>query len=214
MDSIHDYFDKTRSALQKLYQAVGSYYVLLQEPNRPVFVHWGEYTDDVRRKHEIWTEQNKPILQERAKRDNDFVSETFAMATLNGAILQFAYMAIELYSKNTKSYEKFIDLIPDNHKTARFCIGRIIDEVPLGLIVYAGRNQAHHYDDKSYGKITERVFHQLANWYSPTFKKDFLNNHYDLSNPNVVNFATNILWKLNWQNYDVYEKELIDVLKK
>jgi hypothetical protein len=81
------------------------------------------------------------------------------------------------------------------------------------LIVYAGRNQAHHYDDKSYGKITERVFHDLANWYSPYFKKYYFNDHYDLSNPNVINFATNILWKLNWQNYEMYEKELIQLLK-
>jgi hypothetical protein len=150
---------------------------------------------------------------QRAKRDDEFASETFAIATLSGAILQFAYMAIELDSKNTESFAKYIDLIPNNHKVAKFCIGRVINEVPLGLIVYTGRNQAHHYDDKSYNRITEQVFHDLANWYSPTFGKHYINDYYDLSNLRMVIFTTNIIWKLNWQNYHSYEKELIELLK-
>ncbi len=213
MDSIHEYIRSTRSAIQKIYQAIDTYYILLLEPTRPVFTYWGEYDENARLKHEKWIEENRALLEERAKRDDEFAGETFAMATLSGTILQFAYMAIELYSKNCQPYQKYIDLIPPNHKVAKFCIGREINEIPLGLIVYAGRHQAHHYDDKSYGRVTERVFHDLANWYSPTFRKYFVDSYYDLSNPNVINFATNILWKLDWQNYDFYEKELINLLK-
>jgi hypothetical protein len=213
MDTIHEYIDRTKSAVQKLYQATNSYYTLLLEPARPAFAYWGEYDERVRLEHEKWLQENKLVLEERAKRDNEFAAEIFAMATLSGAILQFAYMAIKLFSKNTQSHLRYIELIPNNHEVAKYCIGREIDEIPIGLIVYAGRNQAHHYDEKRYNKITEHVFHDLANWYSSTFQKSYIDDHYDLSNPRVINFATNILWKLDWQNYELYEKELLTLLK-
>ena len=213
MHSIEEYIEGTRSAVQKLYQAVDSYYDLLREPQRPAFTFWGEYNEKVRRTHEKWTEENKTVLEERASRDEKFAAETFAIATLCGSILQFPSMAIEICSKNTKSHHKFLDLIPDNHKVAKFCIGREVNEVPIGLIIYAGRNQAHHYDDKQYGKVTERVFQNLATWYSPTFNKSFTDSRLDLSNENVINFAANILWLLEWQNYESYEFGLRDLFK-
>jgi hypothetical protein len=178
-----------------------------------VFTYWGDYDERVSSEYAIWLKENKLLLEERAKRDNEFAAEVFAMATLSGAILQFAFMGIKLFSQHTQPHPKYIELIPTNHEVAKFCIGREIDEIPLGLIVYAGRNQAHHYNEKCYNKITERVFHDLANWYSPTFRKTYIDNYYDLSNPSVVNFATHILGKLDWQNYDLYEKELITLLK-
>ena len=216
MDSIQEYIDKTKSAVQKTYQAINSYREPLLETNMPTFSYWGEYTDETHRKHEQWSQKNSQAIKEHLNKQNNFAYEIFAMSTLSGTILHYAYQAIEMFSTNTSSYLGFKDVIPENNNNAKapkFCIGREIDGIPLGLIVYAGRNQAQHFNDEKYNGATTRVFHYLANWYSPRFKKNFVDSYFDLSNENVDSYASNILWKLDWQHYSNYERDLLLLLE-
>jgi hypothetical protein len=211
MDSIQSYLNKTHSAVEKVYAAVHSYYELLFFPERPSYFTWTHDEHEQEKEYQKWRLQNKEKIEERLKRDTEFAAETFAITTLCGTILQFAYMGIKLFSRNTHVPADFQDLIQPDQTAARFCIGRIVDDVPLGLIVYAGRNQAHHYDERRYNAPTSAVFSKLAHWYSPTFKKSFVDDRFDLTNERITNFADQILDKLDWQNCISYEKDMLEL---
>ncbi|MCH7827952.1 MAG: hypothetical protein IIC75_08300, partial [Bacteroidetes bacterium] len=160
-----------------------------------------------------WRKENGAILELRAKRDNEFAFEYFARSTLLGAILQFGFWGIEIFSKNENVAKGFEDIIDSNSKTLKFCIGRMYDNIPIGLIIYAGRNQSTHFDDNKFNNVTTRVFEKLTNYYSPTFKKWFKSDFFDLENPNVINYSENITHILDWKNYENYEKDLIEMLQ-
>ena len=208
MNSVDDYLNRTRSAVEKLFTAVDSYYLLLSYPKRPVFVTWDSDEARVNAEYEKWAQQNSQLIQERLNRDDEFAQETFAITTLCSAILQFAYMAIKQFSRNVVVPTDFQGVIKPDNIAARFCIGRLIDDVPIGLIIYAGRNQSHHYDETTYREPTPIIFSKLANWYSPQFQKHFVDDRYDLANPRITNFAAHILHKLDWHSCDSYENDI------
>ena len=196
MNSIQEYLKRTESAVKKIYEAIDSYDIPLHSVEKPTFVYWGEETDEVEQRFQTWERENQEAIALSLKSEKDFITEIFAMATLSGTILQFAHKAIEVFSENKSTHPLFKDIIAQNSRYAKFCIGREIDNIPLGLIVYAGRNQAQHYNDEKYGAITTSVFDLLANYYSPTFEKHFVNDYFDLSNPNLTIYAINIIWHL------------------
>jgi hypothetical protein len=213
VDSITTYLSKTKSAVQKLFDAINSYYAVLYYPPRPAFAVWGD-DDNIRNTaYAKWREQNKELIEERLRYDNEFSAETFAMTTLCGSVLQFAYMGIKLFSNNSNIPSNFSTIIKHGSVAEKFCIGRSIDNVPVGLIIYAGRNQSHHYDERNYREPTQEVFKLLSNWYSPTFKKEFIHDCFDLNNPRITNFAEHILDKLQWQVYSNYESEMLAILE-
>jgi hypothetical protein len=129
-----------------------------------------------------------------------------------GAVIQFAFWGIEKFSKNTYIDPEFIDEIKPQTNSQKFCIGRLIDDIPIGLIIYAGRNQAIHFDDEKLHPINKKVFHKLANWYSPSFQKWFVNDAYELENPNILNYAEIITYKLGWTKYETYESDMLHML--
>ncbi len=206
--SIQSYLKHTHSAVSKLFEARYSYDELLLFPERPGFTAWGDDEERIEKEYQKWAEDNKAQIEERLQRDEQFADEVFAIRTLCGAILQFAFMAIKQFSENTSVPDSFQEVIKPNTIPAKFCIGRLIDDIPLGLVVYAGRNQSHHYDDGWYREPTKTVFSRLANWYSPTFRKYFFDDRFDLNNQNIINFADWILWKLDWNTAADYEEDM------
>lgn len=213
MTNLDEYLKSTKSAVSKLFEAYNSYWELMNEPERPVFFYCGETdNDEYRIAYNTWREENKEILDERIRRDNEFAFEFFARATLMGSILQFAFWGIEKFSNNEIVPEEFKDIIKPNIKASKFCIGRLYDEIPIGLIIYAGRNQSMHFDDNNLQPISRRVFDKLTNWYSPTFKKWYKKDYFDLDNPTVLNYAENITYILGWRNYELYEIDMKQML--
>ena len=212
MNDANEYLARTKSAVQKIYEVYNSYYELMSIPERPAFFSRGDPSDENKTAYEKWQIENKETLKERHKRDNEFVFETFARSTLCGSILQFAYNGIKLFSSNISIPNDFNKIIKPNSIPAKFCLGRLIDDIPLGLIVYAGRNQAMHYDENNLNEPSRTVFHRLANWYSTTFNKWFVNSYYDLNDKNIIHYAENILYKLEWLDYNSYEKDMVKML--
>lgn len=213
MNNINDYLKITKSAVVKLFDAHYSYWKLMEEPERPIFTFLGKAdTEEYRLAYEKWREEKKEILDERIKRDNEFAYEYFSRATLMGTILQFAFWGIEKYSNNETISEEFQDLIKPTSKAKKYCIGRKYEEIPIGLIIYAGRNQAMHFDDSNLHPISKRVFDRLANWYSPRFKKWYKSDYFNLDNPNILNYAENITYILGWRNYELYEMDMKQML--
>lgn len=215
MEQIKDYLLKTKSAVQKIFEAYNSYLELMRIPQRPAFFSLGDL-DSIENKltYEKWQIENKEVLDERRRKDDEFVFELFARSMLGGAILQFAYNGIKIFSNNNKVPEEFRNLIQTHSIAAKFCIGRLIDDLPIGLIIFAGRNQSMHYDEKDLKEPSKTVFSRLANWYSPKFKKWFTNSYYDLNNENIIHYADNILFKLGWSEYIFYEKDMLEILQK
>jgi len=213
METIDQYLKQTESAVKRIYDSYYSYYELMKEPERPVFFYCGDTnTEEYRKERDKWEEENKDIIGERTKRDNEFAFETFARSTLCGAILQFGYTAIKLFSNNTTVPHEFKNVIKENTSAAKFCIGRVIEDIPSGLIVFAGRNQAMHYEDKKFNEPTPTVFYRLCNYYSERFQKWYKNSYFDLDGSNHGHFAENILNKLEWMNYSLYEQEIRKML--
>lgn len=214
MEQVKDYLSKTKSAVQKVFEAYNSYLDLMRIPQRPVFFGWGDFHSEENKSAYVkWLIENKAALEERHRRDDEFVFELFARSTLAGTILQFSYNGIKIFSKNDVVPENFNNVIKANSTPAKFCIGRLIDETPIGLIIYAGRNQAMHFDDKDLNEPSRTVFNRLANWYGPTSKKWFINDNYDLDNDQIIHYAGNILYKLGWSDYIFYEQDMLEMLQ-
>jgi hypothetical protein len=122
METAAEYLDKTESAVKILFDGIDAYSELL------------------RNEHVQLAAENPEKLQAAFEAQRSFVAEYFALATLCGAVLQIAAKAIECYSK--------VDDVPEDcqdsfsgPKIRLFCIGRRVHDVPIGLVIYAGRNQ-------------------------------------------------------------------------
>lgn len=140
-----------------------------------------------------------------------FIYESFAMATLCGAVLQLAYMAIKQYSNNSSVPDRFNALIKKGASAQKFCIGREKHSVPIGLIIYAGRNQAAHYDDSNLSEINRSIFEGLCARTSRT-GKEYRDPTLDLNNGITINFAGNITYILDWRDYDAYQLDMRNLL--
>lgn len=194
MNTIHDYLAGTESAMRLLFQGIQSYTDMIG--GIPVFV-----TGDPDPESEAWKQwrrDNAEAIAASMDRQRQFSVSAFAMATLCGTVLQVADKAIELYSANTALTSSADGILVPGKKTAvPYCIGHEIRGVPIGLIIYAGRNQHAHFeeDPKAIGRA---VFARLAHpegGYDPAF---------DLQNPRLTNYAHNITGLLKWRSYAAY----------
>src|SRR6478672_3402021 len=103
---------------------------------------------------------------------------TFNVATsitpIAGSILQLAYFALNSFavftgkSPGALRFESEMNRLlreSDNPRIKtefslpeRFCVGRDFGDLPMGMLVYAGRNQYHHYSEERLSVINEVVF--------------------------------------------------------
>lgn len=163
---------------------------------------------------------------------NAFSSTDVAREVIAGSILQIAYVAIERFavhdekSKKATHFEAEINrLIKENNGTRwnkktpfalpkAFCVGRDIGDLPLGVIVFAGRNQYNHFGEERLCVLNEVVFNHLHNlWPSPPNGISF--NLYDGKRPR----AYSVLSALDWTDsnsglgYAKYKKDLCTIMR-
>lgn len=128
-------------------------------------------------------------------------------ATLCGAVLQIAFMAIFLFSKNNTiptTSSRYVK--PENKKAVPFCIGRPVHGIPIGLIIYAGRNQFNHWEDKSFDHPTTQVFEALMLAY---YDNPMFDMAYQLEFPAPMIKANHlVLNELRWKDYDHYSTDM------
>jgi hypothetical protein len=115
-------------------------------------------------------------VEEFAGKRAEFESVDTAREVISGSILQLAYFAIKRHaapsekSAGAQHFEsemnRLLREIP-NPRTKQlelppqFCVGRAIGDLPIGIIIYAGRNQYNHFDDDRLGVVNEVVFDYL-----------------------------------------------------
>jgi hypothetical protein len=113
-----------------------------------------------------------------------------------------------MYSRVSQVPMECADLTLGNAHKA-FCVGRSIRGVPLGLIVYAGRNQYNHLDDDELREPNVAIFNRLAAVRSPQSGELYCDPAFDLSNPRrPLCLANNITALIEWRDYVRYEADM------
>lgn len=137
----------------------------------------------------------------------------FAKAIVCGTILQVAYVAIKEYSQKQIQPGEFAEFgVTLNSKTAKFCIGRLIHGIPLGLLVFAARNQFNHWEEgEPTNPVTKAVFEKLYLHYRFNPLCDL---EYALEWPWFRPVTHFVLWdEMGWRSYEIYLEDMREMLR-
>jgi len=153
------------------------------------------------------TPESKARLDRYLELAGKYFDLKFSEAMCAVAILQVAYAAIRLYSRNASVHANCAALGQPSQKSAiPFCIGGELHGIATGLIVYAGSSQYAHWDEEEPRDVTKNVFRAL----SAAFHRDMLSDlALELSNPTINLYANEVLLvSLGWTSYDTYLTEV------
>lgn len=157
-----------------------------------------------------------------------YSSVDVAREVIAGSILQIAFVAIKEYgvaqgkSPLVLEFEKQINKLISTSPKARctnftfpegFCIGRELGQLPIGLIIYAARNQYNHFYEVRLSPVNEVIFNYLNQlWPSPHNGLSF--NLYD----DKQFYAYSALAALGWTDshkglgYTAYTADMANLL--
>lgn len=214
MQNAAEYLDKTRSAAAKLFEGIDTYLAFLHQQST-TFVTSYTNQEDFQRQYDAWRETNHPRIQAALEAQKQYLGESFAQATLCGSILQLAAKAIECYSKNTEIPEDWKFIIKPGGKPVPFCTGRLVRGVPLGLVIYAGRNQHIHFEDQTLREPNVEVFRRLAinHGYGKGSTEPVLDPAFHLGTESINSFANNITALIQWRSVETYETDMRQLLE-
>lgn len=214
MQNAAEYLEKTRSAAVKLFEGIEAYVVLLHQHSTTVVTSYTNQ-EDFQRQYDAWYEANRLSIQAGLEAQKQYLSESFAQATLCGSILQLAAKAIERYSKNTAIPEDWKSLINPGNKPVPFCTGRLIRGVPLGLVIYAGRNQHTHFEDQNLREPNVEIFRRLAiiHGEGKVSKEPLVDPAFHLGIEGINSFANNITALIEWRSVEAYETDMRKLLE-
>lgn len=208
MQTPAEYLQKTESAVRRLFDGIESYTEILRQNPTPAFVADQTTDADFNDQLESWEQENRGAIEASLKAQHEYLAESFARSTLCGAVLQVAAKALECHSQNDIVPAEWSSVIRPGEKVVRFCIGRQVRGVPLGLIIYAGRNQHIHFEDQDLREPNRTVFEWLATKHGYSSTRQFRDPAFDLQNEQVVSFASNVMDFIGWQTYDAYFDDL------
>jgi hypothetical protein len=208
MQTAAEYIEKTESATRHLFGAIEGYLETLREGIGPTFVTSIPYGPEQDAEYSAWREANAEALEKSRNARNEFRAESFALNTICGAILQIAEKGLEIYSKNTEIAENWKPRI--SSRLAKFCVGRKVRETPIGLIVYAGRNQHTHFNDTQLREPSASIFNELSVKHG--YRTSAIDPAFDLENQANISFASNITALIDWRSFEQYQKDMRDML--
>jgi hypothetical protein len=200
-ESAKEYLDSTEPAVIHLFNGLDAY----DRNPPPSLIPFIDRSGQVR--------MSKVEADRFVQNHLDFLSLEVARASLAGSILQIAYMALKIYSKNIKVTTEESELfgITEGSNFTKFCVGRKVHDIPIGLLVYAGRIHYNHWDEgEPTGSIAKNVFNHLYLAYADNLTFDMA---YDLNYPAPRPLAHYILrLELKWANYDDYLHDMKSLL--
>lgn len=82
--------------------------------------------------------------------------------------------------------------------------------MPLGLVIYAGRNQYNHAEDNVLLEPSATVFEWLTTHH--TYGNGVRDPAFDLGGRLVWNYAANITSLIGWRAYESYEADMREML--
>ncbi len=195
------YLTSTEPAVQHLFKGLNSYDAM----KLPSITQYVDETGLVK----MTKEENDIFLKAY---QHSFALE-FARATLAGSILQVAYLGLKQYSaglEDTTICAKFN--IQRGSSVEKFCRGRRVHEIPIGLLIYAGRVQYNHWEDgEPIGAAAKSVFRELILAYYNDLTFDMA---YELSYPSprpVSHYIVRL--ELKWRTYEDYLSDMKTLLE-
>lgn len=194
--------------MRKVFEAIDSYLQILQPPLMPSITTTYSDKATLKVKFEEWAKKNEEAIAAARQAQQKFVTETFALSTLCGVVLQVAYKAIELFSRNTTIPSDLSHLIGEGSKAKIFCCGKHIRGVPVGLVIYAGRNQHMHFDDPDLREPSRSVLDLLASYFCLRTEMCVMDPAFDTENRKLVSLSANITGLIGWRSYDAYIKDM------
>ena len=206
MQTLDEYLGKTESAVRHLFGALDAYRSVLNDVHAPIFISSTQDEQEREKELQAWLDRHADAIEAARKAERRYFDESFALATICGAILQVADKAIEVYSRRTDIPPGWEEVVTEH--SARYCVGRVVRNVPLGLIVLAGRNQHVHFDDSKPRKLSIAVFDRLAIYHGRNTDPEIRDPAFDLRNDRLVSYSHNIAAILKWDSYDAYHADL------
>lgn len=213
LQSSTEYLKETEPAVKNLFENLEQYYAILNKIKWPIFIppHTSEEVSEAAFKK--WQRKNWAAYKRASERQRKYLGYRFSIGTICGSILQIPYMGISLYSRNKAVPPELSSIIKPGHKVVRFCIGRAVNEVPIGLIIYAARNQYNHWDEEHLGdRVNEWVFNTLATGHGINGAEKFKDPAFDLNNKMIHIFSSNVVFILGWHSYDLYLADMKNLL--
>lgn len=160
-----------------------------------------------------WWVENKNEKEVIFEAHQKYAVEAFSSSLLAGTVLQIAARAIELYSKNTTVSDEWRKIARRNFPLPKFFIGRILHTVPVGLVIYSGREQyLKTYSGRIIEAINQEVFVRLANFSGQLEFQDLVERSRDFYGMHAEYLASNVLDVLCWNSYDQYIKDMQQAL--
>lgn len=208
--TLKEYMDSHEVAVRQLFDSLAYYHELIKHSIPPGFnsdmmpLHVDATSEDIEKAFRRYYDEHPEFRKKQEEANKGFTvyeANALAHATICGSILQVAHMAISIFSK----YNGECQVLTGDHR--RFGIGRKVNGLPLGLIIYAGRNQYNHWDEEP-RKATQEIFgliatHNLKGGKDPAF-------NLEINNLNI--YSHNILGLIGWKIYEDYTKDMIDML--
>ncbi|NOS78980.1 MAG: hypothetical protein HOP35_13640 [Nitrospira sp.] len=212
MQSANEYLCRTESATRKLFDSIDTYVSALAKAPPPIFSESIANDADHRVALERWFTEHEEQVRLSLKAQHDFSAESFALATLCGCVLQIAATGIQWFSHNRAVPADFGSVIKPSSKAVPFCVGRRVRMVPIGLIIYAGRNQFAHLDENSLREPNLTVFERLATKHGYSTDPAVRDPAFDLRNEYLINFSSNVTALIDWRSYDQYAKDMSAII--
>jgi len=192
-----EYLDLTEHAVQHFYAGLRSCWEVYER----ALEHW-----DISRIGQPLTGEETERARRYVEQAGKYFDLKFSEGTLAGAITQVAATGIRLFSTNTSIPDDCSDIVPGKAKAAiPFCIGGRMYGLPIGLIIYAARNQYAHWEEDPF-EVTRNVFRKLALSFADNF---FFDLAFVLENPTIQIYANEVLLGgLHWTTYEKYRHEM------
>jgi hypothetical protein len=210
MQSAADYLLRTESAIRLLFSGVDSYLSILRKVTGVTFVSGEPYGPKQDAEFVAWRLENAERLAAARAAEREFMAESFALDTLCGSILQVADKALELYGSNQTIPSACPATLKPYH--AKFCVGRVVRAVPLGLVIYAARNQHTHFDEDALREPSASIFRLLATAHGYGKGQLIVDPAFDLSNQSLLSYASNVTSLIGWRSYEQYIADMRSML--
>ena len=208
MDTLEDYLSGTESAVIALFNGIDSYIQILRDAPKPILHVRGSVSHDSISREEFdkifdsWRAKNIESIELSYTKQREFFAESFALNALCGSLLQIASMGIQLFSQSHEPPEdlpqELKPLISKNKNALKFCVGRRFRNLPIGLLIYAGRNQYSHMDEKKLMPLNKEILSRLLP--DP--------DSFDLRSTRLMNFSIRITGLLDWRSYESYKSDM------
>jgi hypothetical protein len=208
--SAEEYFERTEHAVMHAYAGLASCWRHVEEAEAH-YMSAPVEKDGMLHYLPPETPEEKAKLERSRASFKKYFELKISEAIFAGSILEVAYMAIKIYSQNTSIPPSCAGFVtPTKRSALPFCIGVERHGVPLGLIIYAGRNQYAHWGDDEAHEVTTAIFAAL-NW---AFRDNmWADLAFDLGNPTINIYAGEVLLTaLGWRSYDTYLVQMKQLL--